>query len=98
MTAVPKAPPIARAEKARPVAVERNAWGAVNWMQATSKVSGPAQPIPVRAVKMSWFVPQEGRMKAKHIEAMNIMPKVNTRGVSSSLLGWRVGREEGEVY
>ena len=38
-TAEPKAPPIARAEKARPVAVERKAWGAVNWTTATSSVT-----------------------------------------------------------
>lgn len=50
MTADPKAPPIARAEKARPVAVERKAWGAENCTQATKRVNGPAVPIPVRTV------------------------------------------------
>jgi hypothetical protein len=86
MTAVPNAPPIARAEKARPVAVERKAWGAVNWTHATSRVSGPAQPMPVRAVKMIWGVPQLGWMKAKHIVAMNIIEKVTTSGVSAKLV------------
>jgi len=82
MTAVPKAPPMARAEKARPVAVERKAWGAVNWMHATRSVSGPAQPIPVKAVKMICSVAQPGRMNAKQIEAMNMMAKVAASGVS----------------
>lgn len=82
MTAVPNAPPIARAENARPVAVERNACGAVNWTHATSRVSGPAQPMPVKAVKMIWAVPQLGRIKAKQIAAMNTMANVTTSGVS----------------
>jgi len=86
MTAVPKAPPMARAEKARPVAVERKAWGAVNWMHATRSVSGPAQPIPVKAVKMICSVAQPGRMNAKQIEAMNMMAKVAARGVSRGVL------------
>lgn len=46
MIAEPKAPPIARAEKASPVAVERYAWGAVNWVRATRRVSGPDWPMP----------------------------------------------------
>ena len=77
---------MARAEKARPVAVERKACGAVNWMHATRSVRGPAQPIPVRAVKMICSVAQPGRMKAKQIEAMNMMAKVAARGVSRKVL------------
>lgn len=45
-TADPKAPPIARAEKARPVAVERYACGAVNCTRATISVRGPLWPSP----------------------------------------------------
>ena len=45
-TADPKAPPIARAEKARPVAVDRYACGAVNWTSATIRVRGPLWPSP----------------------------------------------------
>ena len=45
-TAEPKAPPIARAEKANPVAVERKACGAVNWTRATRRVRGPDWPMP----------------------------------------------------
>ena len=81
MTAVPKAPPMARAEKARPVAVERKACGAVNWMHATSNVSGPAQPMPVNAVKIICSVPQLGRINAKHMDAINIIAKVTASGV-----------------
>jgi len=93
MTAVPNAPPMARAEKARPVAVERKACGAVNWMHATRSVRGPAQPIPVRAVKMICSVAQLGRMKAKQIEAMNIMAKVAARGVSGGMLVGRMNKD-----
>lgn len=49
-TAEPKAPPMARAEKARPVAVERKAWGAVNWTAATRRVRGPDWPMPAKRV------------------------------------------------
>lgn len=80
MTAVPNAPPMARAEKARPVAVERKACGAVNCTHSTSRVSGPAQPI--RAVKMACGVPQSGRINAKQTTAMNVMANVTTSGVS----------------
>ena len=73
---------MARAEKARPVAVDRKACGAVNWMQATRSVSGPEQPMPVKAVKMICSVPQLGLMKAKHMDAMNMMANVTARGVS----------------
>ena len=44
-TADPNAPPIARPEYARPEAVDRNAWGAVNWIRGTIRVNGPAWPI-----------------------------------------------------
>jgi len=40
-TAEPKAPPRALAENASPVAVERYAWGDVNWTRATRRVRGP---------------------------------------------------------
>lgn len=46
LTAEPKAPPIARAEKPSPVAVDKNAWGAVNWTSATIRVKGPHCPRP----------------------------------------------------
>ena len=98
MTAVPKAPPIALAEKARPVAVERKAWGAVNWMHATSSVSGPAQPIPVKAVKMICSVPQPGLMNAKHIDAMNMMAKVTASGVSTHDVSWGILEENDFAY
>ena len=97
MTAVPKAPPIARAEKARPVAVERNAWGAVNWTHATSSVRGPAQPIPVSAVKMIWLVPQPGLMKAKQMDAMNMMAKVTARGDSRWMVNEAIKRVECDI-
>ena len=45
-TAEPKAPPIARAEKASPVAVERKACGEVNCTRATRSVRGPDWPMP----------------------------------------------------
>ena len=49
-TAEPKAPPIARAEKARPVAVERKVCGEVNCTRATRRVRGPDWPIPAAEI------------------------------------------------
>jgi hypothetical protein len=56
-TADPKAPPMARAEKASPVAVDRNACGALNCTQATSSVSGPDWPMPAMMLNpiCAWF-------------------------------------------
>ena len=48
-TADPKAPPMARAENARPVALARYAWGAVYWTRAMRRVRGPACPIPANS-------------------------------------------------
>ena len=86
MTAVPKEPPMARAEKARPVAVERKAWGAVYWIHATRRVKGPAQPMPVRAVKTIWRVPHVGFIKAKQMDAISIIVKVTAKGVSEGFV------------
>ena len=52
-TAEPKAPPIARAEKASPVAVERYACGAVNWTSATMSVKGPLWPSPAASSQIT---------------------------------------------
>ena len=38
--------------------------------------------MPVKAVKMICSVPQLGLMKAKHMDAMNMMANVTARGVS----------------
>ena len=51
-TADPKAPPMALAENASPVAVERYAWGDVNCTRATRRVSGPLWPIPANPVQL----------------------------------------------
>jgi hypothetical protein len=53
-TAEPNAPPIARAENARPVAVDRYAWGAVNCMSATRRESGPDCPMPPYSMVSEW--------------------------------------------
>ena len=53
-TAEPNAPPIARAENARPVAVDRYAWGAVNCMSATRSESGPDCPMPPNSMVNGW--------------------------------------------
>lgn len=43
-----------RVEKARPVAVERKVWGAVNWTRATRRVKGPDWSMPERMLKSIW--------------------------------------------
>ncbi|RYP46261.1 hypothetical protein DL769_011406 [Monosporascus sp. CRB-8-3] len=63
-TADPKAPPTARAENARPVAVDRYACGAVNCAHATSSVRGPDCPIPASTLSPIWAASQEGWMFA----------------------------------
>ena len=64
ITAEPKAPPMARAEKANPVAVDRNACGALNCTAATSNVNGPDWPIAAMMLNpiCAWF--QDGWMVA----------------------------------
>jgi hypothetical protein len=51
---------MARAEKARPVAVERKAWGAVYWMTAGKRVKGPAWPMPAKTFIAIWPLSREG--------------------------------------
>jgi hypothetical protein len=63
-TAEPKAPPMARAEKASPVAVERKACGAVYWIAAGRRVSGPAWPMPPKTLMAIWPLSKEGLTQA----------------------------------
>ncbi|KAF9634037.1 hypothetical protein BFW01_g4932 [Lasiodiplodia theobromae] len=66
-TAEPTAPPIARAENASPVAVDKNWCGALNCTAATSSVSGPACPTAHSTLRPYWASLQCG---ATHAYAM----------------------------
>jgi hypothetical protein len=61
-------------------------------------VSGPEHPMPVKAVKMICSVPQLGLMKAKHMDAMNMMANVTARGVSVYGVNCCIGEEEYFAY
>ena len=54
--------------------------------------------MPVKAVKIICSVPQLGLMKAKHMDAMNMMANVTARGVSVNGISWRTGEEDDFAY
>jgi hypothetical protein len=54
--------------------------------------------MPVKAVKMICSVPQLGLMKAKHIDAMNMMANVTASGVSVNGVSCCIGEEDDFAY
>jgi hypothetical protein len=54
--------------------------------------------MPVKAVKMICSVPQLGLMKAKHMDAMNIMANVTASGVSVNGVSWCTAEEDNFAY